>query len=251
MNSKKITAIIVDDEKLGRQLIQEYIFNNTKIEVIAECCDAHEAYDAITKYKPDLVFLDIQMPEINGFELLDMLDDIPQIIFSTAYDQYAIKAFEVNAIDYLLKPYDEERFQVALERAIKNIRDSHRSQTQIEELLQSIHTPASYLDRILIKQSGKIVILSCNEIKWIEAMDDYVQLHTKTESYLVQQSMNTLEARLNPNQFIRAHRSYIVNIDAIQEIVSYSQGRYMLILKNKKEISLSRTGAKKLKRFSI
>ncbi|MDZ7262087.1 MAG: LytTR family DNA-binding domain-containing protein [candidate division KSB1 bacterium] len=248
---KKVKAIIVDDEPLGRELIKEYLAHQSEIEIVAECRDAHEAYEAITRYQPDLLFLDIQLPEINGFELLEMLDEIPQIIFSTAYDQYAIKAFEVNAVDYLLKPYDEDRFKIAVERALKHIQLQEYTRATVEKLLQTVHDSQKYLQRLLIKQSGKIVILSCHEIHWVEAMDDYVEIHTNKESYLIQQSMNLLETRLNPDQFIRVHRSYIVNIDAIKEIISYSPGRYRLLLKNGKEISLSRSGAKRLKRFCV
>ena len=248
---EKIKTIIIDDEQLGRDLIKEYLADHPEIEVVAECRDAHEAYEKITKYDPDLLFLDIQMPEIDGFELLEMLDKIPQVIFSTAYDHYAIKAFEVNAVDYLLKPYDKDRFNIALERALKTQKNEKRTTVVMEKLLQTIHQPQQYIERLLIKQSGKIVIIACREIEWIEAMDDYVEIHTSRESYLIQQSMNSLESRLNPDQFIRAHRSFIVNIDAIKEITAYSQGRYKLLLKNRKEISLSRSGAKNLKRFSI
>lgn len=247
----KVKTIIVDDEQLGRDLIKEYLTDHSEIEVIAECRDAHEAYEAINNYHPELLFLDIQMPEINGFELLEMLDEIPQIIFSTAYDQYAIKAFEVNAVDYLLKPYDQERFNIALQRALKNIHTAQSTNDVIKKLLKTIHSPQKYLDRLLIKQPGKIVIISCSEINWLEAMDDYVEIHTDKETYLIPQSMNSLESRLNPDQFVRAHRSYLVNIDAIKEIVSYSQGRYKVYLKDNKVVSLSRLGAKKLKRFCI
>ncbi len=242
---RKIKAIVVDDEPLSRELIKEYLSDQPEIELVAECQDAHEAYQAITRYHPDLLFLDIQMPEINGFELLEMLDELPQVIFSTAYDQYAIKAFEVNAVDYLLKPYDEERFKIAVARALKCIRLQEDTQETIEKLLQTVQR--KFLERLFIKESGKIVILPCYEIQWIKALDDYVEIHTAKESYLIQQSMNMLESRLNPDQFIRTHRSYIVNIDAIQQIVPFSYGQYRLRL----EIPLSRSGLKRLKRFCI
>lgn len=245
---KNIRVIIIDDEKLARDLIREYLAGRSEVEIVSECQNAREAYQAISRLRPDLIFLDIQMPEINGFELLEMLDEIPQVIFSTAYDQYAIKAFEVNAVDYLLKPYDSERFNLALGRAIKTIDTKH---TAIEELLDQLRHQQKYLERLLIKESGRIVIITCREINWIRAMDDYVEIHTSKASYLIQQSMSVLESRLNPDQFIRAHRSYIVNVDAIQEIVSHSSSRYRLILKDKTEIFLSRAGAKKLNRFCI
>ncbi len=247
----KIKTIIIDDERLARELIKEYLAGHSDVEIVSECRDAYEAISAIQQLQPDLIFLDIQMPEINGFELLEMLDDIPYIIFSTAYDQYAIKAFEVNAIDYLLKPYDEDRFNIALNRAIRQIQANKNSSDSIKELIRSVAKPVQFLARLLIKESGKIYIISCPDILYIEAMDDYVQIHTSNNSYLLQQSMNSLEARLNPDQFIRAHRSYIVNIDAIKEIIQYSQGSYKIELTNNKVIALSRTGIKNIKRFSI
>lgn len=248
---KPIKAIIVDDEQLGRDIIKEYLENNPEVYVVAECRDAHEALTAVEKHKPDLLFLDIQMPEINGFELLEMLDHHPKIIFSTAYDQYAIKAFEVNAVDYLLKPYDADRFNLALERALNNIRSQHQGNEPITKLLQTIHASSQYLERLLIKQAGRIVIISCKEINLISAMDDYAEISTARDSYLIQQSLNHLEERLNPDQFVRVHRSYIVNLDAIKDIVNWSAGRYKLYLKDGKEIFLSRTGYKKLMRFTI
>lgn len=246
-----IKAIIVDDEKLGRDIIKEYLADHPRIEIVAECRDAHEAMDAIDQHHPDLIFLDIQMPEVNGFELLEMLDDPPRVIFSTAYDQYAIKAFEVNAIDYLLKPYDAERFNLAVERAIQSLQSSQSQNETIEKLLQTMRQSQPHLERLLIKQAGRIVIISCKEISWIKALDDYAEINTHKESYLIQQSLNHLEQRLNPDQFVRVHRSYIVNIDAVRDIVELSNSRYQLILKNGTEIFLSRTGLKKLRRFSL
>jgi len=247
----RIKAVIVDDEELGRSIIREYLEDHPQIEVMAECRDAHEAMGAIEKFQPQLLFLDIQMPEINGFELLTMLDEHPKVIFSTAYDQYAIKAFEVNAVDYLLKPYDAERFNLAINRAIENINSAHKQDETIKKLLQTIQPSHQFLDRLLIKQSGRIVILSCSEINLIKAMDDYAEICTNRDTYLIQQSLNHLEERLNPDQFVRIHRSYIVNIDAIKDIVNWSQGRYKLYLKDGKELFLSRTGFKKLQRFTI
>ncbi len=246
-----IKAIIVDDEKLGRDIIKEYLGDHPQIEVEAECRNAHEALDAIVKYHPDLLFLDIQMPEISGFELLEMLDEHPRVIFSTAYDQYAIKAFEVNAVDYLLKPYDEDRFNLALERAIHSIQSEQKQDETIKKLLQTIQTSPQHLERLLIKQAGRIVIISCKEINLIKALDDYAEICTVRDTYLIQQSLNHLEERLNPDQFVRVHRSYIVNIDAIRDIVNWSSGRYKLFLKDGKELFLSRTGVQKLKRFTI
>ena len=246
-----IKALIIDDEELAREIIKEYLTDFPKIKVVAECRDAREAIAAITKYKPNLLFLDIQMPEINGFELLEMLDELPKIIFSTAYDQYAIKAFEVNAVDYLLKPYDAERFELAVKRAKNDIESETKTNETITKLLESINKPKDYLDRLLIKQSGRIIIISTEEIYLIKAMDDYAEINTKKESYLIQQSLNHLESRLNPDKFLRVHRSFITNINAIKDIVAWSNGRYKIFLKNGREISVSRSGYQKLKRFFI
>ncbi|MCI0515340.1 LytTR family DNA-binding domain-containing protein [candidate division KSB1 bacterium] len=250
----KIKVIIIDDEPLGRQLIREYLANPAfpQIEIKAECADAHAALDAIEQYTPDLIFLDIQMPEINGFELLAMLETPPKVIFSTAYDQYALQAFEVNAVDYLLKPYDFERFQRALERALQTLPTDSQNTASLQRLLKTIESsPPAWLERFLIKQAGRIVIISCREIQYIQALDDYVEIFVQKDSYLIQHPMNQLELRLNPNQFVRIHRSYIVNLDAIRDIVSWNPNRYQVILKNGKELFISRSGIQKLKRFTI
>jgi len=247
----KIKALIIDDEELGRKIIREYLESHPEVEVMAECRDAHQALEAIEKYHPDLLFLDVQMPEINGFELLEMLEEIPYVIFSTAYDQYALKAFEVNAVDYLLKPFDQERFDIALERVKKSIQHLQYEKEKIENLLKNLHPEKKYLDRMLVKQLGKIIILNTEEINWIEAMEDYVNLHTARGDYLVLQSLSNLETKLDPNRFIRVHRSYIVNIDAIREIEQWPNSRYKLHLQDGHQITLSRSGVKRLKKLMI
>lgn len=248
---KMIKAIIIDDENLGRQIIREYLKAHPDVEIAAECRDAHEAFEAVQEHQPDLLFLDIQMPEVDGFEFLSMLDEMPQVIFSTAYDQYALKAFEVSAIDYLLKPFDQVRFDTALERVKKNLQLKTVDTQKIEQLIASLHPTSNFLQKMLVKQAGRVVILYCDDLVFIEAMEDYANLHTMKDSYLVQQTLNYLESRLNPEKFIRAHRSYIVNIDAVKEIQAWTNSRYKLILKNDKEIVLSRSGVKKLKKFFI
>ena len=248
---ERIKALIVDDEELGRKIIREYLESHPEVEVKAECQDAYQALKAIEKYEPDLLFLDIQMPEIDGFEMLDMLEEIPHVIFSTAYDQYALKAFEVNAVDYLLKPYVQERFDVALERAKENLRRNQSGDKKIENLLQSLRDEKKLPQRILVKQSGKIFILNTDEIQWIEAVEDYVNLHTSKESYLVLQSMSKLETRLDPARFIRVHRSYIVNLESVEELQPWSSGRLKCRMKDGHEIILSRSGAKRLRALMI
>ena len=248
---KRIKALIIDDEELGRQIIRELLAFHPEVEIAAECQDAYEALEAIEQHHPDLLFLDIQMPEIDGFELLEMLEEIPHVIFSTAYDQYALKAFEVNAVDYLLKPIVPDRFDMALERVKRNAQQETAERENIQNLLRNLQSQKTYMDRILVKQSGKIVMLQTEEIFWIEAMEDYANLHTDKGSYLVLQSLSALERKLDPARFIRVHRSYIVNMEAVKEIVRWTNARLKLRTKDGHEIILSRSGAKRLKKFMI
>ncbi len=247
----RIKTVIVDDEVPARKIIREFLQAHPEIEIVADCRNAHEALPIVEKYKPDLMFLDIQMPEINGFELLEMLHERPQIIFCTAYDKYAIQAFEVNAVDYLLKPFDQDRFDMALEKVKQNLLRPGQSVDATEQLLRHLNQQQTYQDRFLIKQTGRIIIINSHEIIYFEAMEDYVNIHTTKEAYLIQQSLTNLEKRLDPQQFIRVHRSSIVNIDYIKEIDTASSGRFHLFLKNGEMIHVSRTGAKQLKRFII
>jgi two-component system LytT family response regulator len=248
---KKIKALIIDDEALGRKIIHEYLKSHSEVEPLAECQDAYEALEAIEKYHPDLLFLDVQMPEINGFEMLKMLEEIPFIIFSTAYDQYALKAFEVNAVDYLLKPFDQERFDIALERAKERISPKRGKPEEIKNLLKQLHSENPYLDKIMVKKSGKIFVLDVNEIDWLEAAGDYVNLHTAKGSFLVLQSLSHIETRLNPARFVRVHRSAIVSIGAIKEIVPWSKGRLKIHLRDGHQTLISRSGTKRIKKFMI
>jgi len=243
-----IKTIIIDDEPLGRQIIREYLENHSDVRIVAECRDAHEALEAIDKNNPDLIFLDINMPEINGFELLKMLDEMPFVIFSTAYDQYAIQAFEVNAVDYLLKPYDQDRFDTALNRVRHYIRQKENTEKDnIKKLLQNINPGKKYLSRMLVKDSGRIIILNTSEIIIAEAIEDYINIYTSTREYLINQSLTALENRLDPEYFIRVHRSYIVNLEHVKELLPWSNGRYKCIMSNDKKIIASRSGAKKLR----
>jgi len=246
----KLTALIVDDEMLGRQIIREYLKPHPEIEIIGECRDAHETLAALEKSPVDLMFLDIQMPEINGFELLEMLPEKPLVIFSTAYDQYAIKAFEVNAVDYLLKPFDKNRFEMALNRALENLEQRTAANFKLAQLLHNLPAP-NYQDRFLIKQAGKIVILNCREIAAFEAMEDYVNIHTARERFLIQQTMHGLLPKLNPAVFIQVHRSFIVNINFIQEIETSPSGRMLIYLKTGAKIGASRSGMKRLRELFL
>ncbi len=248
---KPVKALIIDDEPLARQMVREYLASHPEILVVAECRDAHEALTAIEEYNPDLLFLDIQMPEVNGFELLAMLNEIPHVIFSTAYDAFALQAFEVNAVDYLLKPYVQSRFDMAVERAFRSIHQAHSDVKKIRHLLDYLPEREPVLNRILIRDSGKIVILNACEIIWLEAMEDYVTIHTSDASHLVLQSLGGLESRLDPIKFIRVHRSAIVNLEAVRELVPLSGGRMMCRMTDGTEVAVSRTGAKKLREMMV
>jgi len=246
-----INTVIIDDETHGRKIIREYLEGHPEIIVKAECRDAHEALVAIENFRPELIFLDIHLPEINGFELLELIEEKPLVIFSTAYDKYAIRAFEVNAIDYLLKPYDQERFDLALARAKRNLQHRQEAGEKLETLLNNLQTERVHWDRFLIRQSGQIVIINAQEITHVEAMEDYVNIHTSRAEYLVQHSLSRLETKLNPEQFVRVHRSYIVNIEAVKTIEQLASGRYCLITKQGKSITISRSGMKRLKEFIL
>ncbi|MFQ5633451.1 MAG: LytR/AlgR family response regulator transcription factor, partial [bacterium] len=208
----KIRAIIVDDEELARQMIKEYLAEFPMVEVVAECESGKSAVKTINALQPDLIFLDIQMPELTGFGVLQKLEHIPIIIFSTAFDKYALQAFEVNAVDYLLKPYDRERFKQAFNRALDRIRNNQPATEQLLALLKHLQSNQSETERFWIKENGSLKPIDLDAIDWIEAMDDYACLHVGREKHLVSQTMQALEARLDAKKFMRIHRSTIVNL---------------------------------------
>jgi two-component system LytT family response regulator len=238
-------AIIIDDEVLARDIVSAYIKDFPEIEVIGECSNGFEGVKMINEQKPDLIFLDIQMPKITGFEMLELLDHEPLVIFSTAFDQYAIKAFELSATDYLLKPYDKGRFA----EAIAKVKEKFTLQTSDHTAKTPIIYPQQedVLDRIVVKLGNKINIISTEEIIYIEAQDDYVSIHTTEAKYLKQITMKYLEAHLPQDQFVRTHRSYIAAINAIDKIEVYEKESYILHLKHGAKINVSRSGYSKLK----
>ena len=234
-------VIIIDDELPARKKVRTFLADEPRIEIIGEASNGLEAVNLIEQLRPDLIFLDIQMPGLTGFQVLQALDEtiMPAVIFTTAYDEYAVKAFEVNALDYLLKPFDEERFQKALERV--NKQNSQNNQyNQLTNLLLELKKQPNYLQRLLIKTAGKIIFIKTDEIDWIEAEEKYVQVYVGKDKYLYRETMNALEQQLNPENFTRIHRSYIVRIDFIKELVPWSHGDYLLILQDKTELSLGR-----------
>lgn len=239
-------TLIVDDEPLAREKLRGFLEKEADVEILGECRDGREALETIESQQPDLVFLDVQMPEMDGFEVLENLDEekLPTVIFVTAYDQYALKAFDVHAVDYLLKPFDRQRFTDALDRARS---DRERQQVgdvkrQLLELLQDVESRrAKYPERLVIKTSGRVVFLKVSEIDWVDAAGNYVRLHSGTESHMLRETMGRLEERLDPEKFLRIHRSTIVNIECIRELQQQFHGDYLVVLKNGQRLTLSRS----------
>jgi two-component system, LytTR family, response regulator len=243
--TEKIRTIIVEDEELARNLLKSFLNDNENIELIAECENGFEGVKTINELKPDLVFLDIQMPKITGFELLELIDHKPNIIFATAYDQYALKAFDYNAADYLLKPYSKIRMNEAIEKVADRIRTEGPDSDIAKKV--SEYPREEHLDRIVVKDRHKIHIISVDQIRYIESMDDYVMIYTKEGRYVKQKTMKCMESDLNPKNFIRIHRSFIVKVDEISEIQQYEKEAYIVILHDKTKLKVSKTGYKNLK----
>ena len=243
--SEKLRTVIVEDEELARSLMKSFLKSNEKVEVIAECENGFEGIKVINELKPDLVFLDIQMPKITGFEMLELLEHKPQIIFATAYDQYALKAFEFNAADYLLKPYSKERLFEAIDKVAAKIEKDGKDSDIVEKV--SNFPREEFLDRIVVKDRHKINIIPVDQVRYIESMDDYVMIYTKTSRHMKQKTMKYFEAALEPKNFTRIHRSYIVKVDEINEIQQYEKESYIVILHDKTKLKVSKTGYKNLK----
>lgn len=242
MSIKKV--VIIDDEAPARNLLREYIASYNQLQVIAECKNGIEAIGIINVLQPDLIFLDVQMPGKTGFEVLQETDYIPKVIFSTAYDQYALKAFEVNAVDYLLKPYTKERFSNAVNKILGDANDNLK---QVQQLTESLNTKM-YPERILVEHGSKLVSISIADILWIEADGDYTRLHTSKQSFLSNKSMNELEQKLNPQLFQRIHRSFIIAITAIKEVHKEPSGP-QVVLTNDIRLKVSRTYAEAFKQL--
>jgi len=241
----KIRTIIVEDEELARNLLKSYLKNFDNIELIHECENGFEGVKMINELKPGLVFLDIQMPKITGFEMLELLDHKPEIIFTTAYDQYALKAFEYNAADYLLKPFSKGRLTEAVEKVVERLRLQEPKEDVIEKITN--FPKGEFLDRVVVKDRHKINIIPVDKIRYFESMDDYVLIYTKEGRHLKQKTMKYFENALNPKEFIRIHRSYIVKVNEINEIQQYEKESYIVILHDKTKLKVSKSGYKKIK----
>ena len=246
--SEKLQTLIIEDEELARNLLRSYLKDQPDIELIGECENGFDGVKAINEKKPDLVFLDIQMPKITGFEMIELLDFKPQIIFTTAYDQYALKAFELNAVDYLLKPFSKDRMLAAIDKVKHRIQNNEKNDEKLEEL-SNFRPGEEFIDRVVVKDRHKIHIITVDKIRYIESLDDYVMIYTYDGRHMKQKTMKYFETNLDPKNFIRIHRSYIVQVDNIAEIQQYEKESYIVILKDKDKTKLkvSKTGYKNIK----
>lgn len=238
-------AIIIDDEPLARSLIKEYLQQYPQITVAEECNDGFEGLKAIQQHQPDIIFLDIQMPKINGFEMLELVEEPPAVIFTTAFDEYALKAFEAHAVDYLLKPFSKERFDKAMEKLLEQSSvQKQKANTQI--LMQSADITA-HSERVVVKNMSSIRIIPVHDIQYLEAADDYVKIHTNQGIFLKNKTMNFFENSLPTVQFVRTHRSYMVNVQEITRIDPYEKENHQAILKSGAKIPISKSGYGRLK----
>jgi two-component system LytT family response regulator len=250
MKAAKIKALIADDELLARKFIRRMLKDDHEVEIVAECNDGKSTLDMIEKHHPDVVFLDVQMPEMDGFAVLQAIgcERWPEIVFTTAYEQYAIRAFELHALDYLLKPFDQARFRDALSHVKKQLSSRHSDSTrqQISALLENMKIRPEYLERLIIKADGRISFLNTRDIDWIEADDKYVHLHTSKTARMVRQTLSAMESQLDPRKFLRVHRSAIVNIDRIKELHPLFNGEHSIVLEDSTRLTLSRNYKDKL-----
>lgn len=242
VSSSILRAVVVDDEELARGLLREMLKAHPEIEIAAECANGFEAVKAIGETSPDLVFLDVQMPKLDGFEVLELIDPGPAVIFVTAYDQYAMRAFDAQAADYLLKPFSAQRFERALERARSRLGGSRQQHAQLAAAARGPERP----QRIVVRDGPKVHIIPIERLDYVEAQDDYVALHSGGKSYLKQQPISDVEAALDPARFVRVHRSAIVNLERVARIEPYSKDSRIAILSDGTRLPVSRSGYARL-----
>jgi two-component system, LytTR family, response regulator len=245
MSEERLTAVIVDDEELARQYLRELLGAHPEIEVTAECANGFEAVKAIGEQQPDLLFLDIQMPKIDGFEVLELIPDGITVVFVTAYDEYALRAFEVHAADYLLKPFSAARFEEALEQVRR--RRTSGGGPSVRQVAAEARPAKDYLRRIAVKDGGTVHVFPVDNLDYVEAQEDYVALKTGGRTYLKQQTISNFEKSLNPARFVRIHRSYIVNLDRVSKIEPYTKDSKVAVLSGGEQLPVSRSGQSKLK----
>ena len=242
--TRKCRAVIVDDEELARRVLRELLRAHNEVEVVAECPNGFEAVKAVAELKPDLLFLDVQMPKLDGFEVLELIAEGPAVIFVTAYDQYALRAFEAHAVDYLLKPFGADRLKVALERTKERLGGKLPPPP---ELAAAARPPAQYLERIVVKDGSRVHIIPVSKLDYAEAQDDYVALAVEGKKHLKQQTLSNLEKALDPERFLRIHRSYIVNLDRLGKVEPYGKDTHVVILTTGAQLPVSRSGYARLR----
>jgi len=240
-----LSAVIVDDEQLARQIVREFLLSHTDIQIIAECANGFEAVKAVTESKPDILFLDIQMPKLSGFEVLELIEHDLAVIFTTAYDEFALKAFEVHAADYLLKPFSQERFNEAVGQARKKL--GANSANRLDAIIEESLLANKPVERILIRDGAKVHIIPSEKIDYIEAQDDYVAIKAEGKNHLKQTTLSTLEEGLDKKKFVRIHRSYILNMERLSKIELYAKDSRVAILTDGTRLQVSRAGYAKLK----
>ncbi|HEY2109206.1 MAG TPA: LytTR family DNA-binding domain-containing protein [Candidatus Acidoferrales bacterium] len=257
---KKFRAVIVDDEELARQVLREFLTAHHEIEIAAECANGFEAVKSVTELKPDLVFLDVQMPKLDGFEVLELIGTSAAVVFVTAHDNYAIRAFEVHAVDYLLKPFGCDRFEAALTRAKERLSSASsaaispnaqpaRPAPSPSDLAAAARPPAQYLDRIPVRDGTRVFIIPIAKLDYAEAQDDYIALCSESKKHLKQQTISSLESALDPSRFLRIHRSYIVNLERVARIEPYGKDSHVAVLHNGTQLPVSRAGYARLREF--
>lgn len=245
--NNNIKVLIIDDEAPARLLIENYLSNHANIEIVGVCENGFQGAIKIKDQKPDIVFLDIQMPKLNGFEMLELIENPPEIIFTTAYDEFALKAFDYGAADYLLKPFSQKRFDAALKKTMQKIKNQEPSQSTSKNVLSFVREEQEIIHRIVVKNNSKIEIILTNNIERIEAQDDYVFIHTITgERFLKNTTMNYLEKHLDSKEFVRVHRSNIIRLSRISKIESWEKNSHILVMKSKETVKTSRNGYKRL-----
>ncbi len=247
VSSSPLRVVIVDDEALARSVLREYLSADSGIEIVAECANGFEAVKAVTELQPDLIFLDVQMPKLDGFEVLELLEREIGVIFVTAYDEYALRAFQVHAVDYLLKPYSPERLQEALTHARNRI--AAKSPFPVAQVAAAARRENRALDRLLVKDGSRVYVIPSDKIDFVEAMDDYVGIRSGGRQYLKQQTLSDLEKLLDPDHFVRIHRSYLLNIDRLNRIELMAKDSRLAILNDGAKLPVSRSGYAKLKAF--
>jgi len=256
MQSARIKVSIVDDEPLARKRVAQLLEKESDVEIVADCADGLAAISAINKHQPDLIFLDVQMPEVSGFDVLRELKGgkTPAVIFVTAFDQYTIQAFDVSAVDYLLKPFSEERFRQAVSRARQHLRPKSENDDgqRFSRLLDHLNLSKGFLERLIVSHKNRLILVPVNDVDWIESYGNYLKIHAGSKTYLLRETMNALAARTDPEKFIRIHRATLVNVERIRELQPMFGGLYTVVLRDGTELTLSRNYRKSvLEKFGV